>query len=237
MTAPLEDGNRPHRAQQILGDITLRHIGLEDEWALAQLPEDKPASQIAFEISHEMWKRGLRDLDVDVLTALVLRCLIEHDYRIVRRNPPAPPVDSELTPMTMHGPGSVVDLRERFSRRAEDERIEKSRGDAPGWVYYLRVHDKIKIGFSSRIKQRLKSYPPESELLAVHPGTTSLEHQIHKEFAAFLSHGREWFTPNAALSDHIDGVNDQYGPPPDRLKHRYRKRRSDMVRPRNWSGK
>jgi hypothetical protein len=80
-----------------------------------------------------------------------------------------------------------------------------------GWVYYLRVGDQVKIGFSSDVRRRLRAYPPGSELLAVEPGDKKLERRRHNEFFEWLAAGREWFEPSAELLKHIQDVVDVHG--------------------------
>lgn len=90
-----------------------------------------------------------------------------------------------------------------------------------GDVYYLRVGERIKIGFSSDVHQRLRSYPPGSVLLALEPGDKKLERQRHHEFGDFLLAGREWFEPSDKLMAHIQQLVDAHGLP-DFLQPKYR---------------
>lgn len=83
----------------------------------------------------------------------------------------------------------------------------------PGVVYYLRVGDLIKIGFTTSLEQRMRSYPPNAQLLAVHPGTLDTERQMHHRFLHHLAQGREWFTPGDELADHLRTVREQYKQP------------------------
>lgn len=92
----------------------------------------------------------------------------------------------------------------------------------PGWVYYLRVDERIKIGFSTDVRQRMRAYPPTAELLAVHPGTRDTERQMHERFAGHLAQGREWFRVDAPVMDHITAVVSEFGPPPAKFIYRYR---------------
>lgn len=89
----------------------------------------------------------------------------------------------------------------------------------PGWVYYLRIDDTIKIGYAKNVTSRMRAYPPSAKLLAVEPGTKKLERQRHGHFHAYLAHGREWFRPSAELTTWIDTLIDEYGKP---TEHEYR---------------
>lgn len=81
---------------------------------------------------------------------------------------------------------------------------------APGFVYYLQVGELIKIGYTQTPERRLKSYPPDSKLLAIHPGTIKTEQQVHHKFFNYLTHGREWFTPSEEITEHIQNVHEQF---------------------------
>lgn len=70
-------------------------------------------------------------------------------------------------------------------------------------VYYVRVGGLIKIGVTKQLKQRVASYPPGSELLAVERGGTHLEVSRHHQFRHLLAERKEWFHPGADLLDHI----------------------------------
>lgn len=99
-------------------------------------------------------------------------------------------------------------------RRAAANAGEKTRkrylSNRPGHVYYLRVADRVKIGFTTDLYSRMMQYPPNSVLLATHPGTPALEKDMHLRFAKLLADGREWFYPHEELTAHIDEVRAKY---------------------------
>jgi hypothetical protein len=82
------------------------------------------------------------------------------------------------------------------------------------FVYFLQVGGHIKIGWTAQFEQRMRSYPPNSILLARHPGTRADEKQLHKRFAVHRSHGQEWYPLVPVLLDHIKRVVAQFGEPP-----------------------
>lgn len=72
-----------------------------------------------------------------------------------------------------------------------------------GRVYYIKVGDHIKIGYTKNLSVRLNSYPPNAHLLAVELGGKDVEKERHDQFHAFLAWGREWFTDHAEIRAHI----------------------------------
>lgn len=99
-------------------------------------------------------------------------------------------------------------LNQRATRVADRSRRE--RATEPGTIYYLRVGDLIKIGFTADIDQRMKHYPPNTELLAQHPGTRQTERRMHHKFLHHRASGREWFTPSDDITQHIEEVKARY---------------------------
>lgn len=73
----------------------------------------------------------------------------------------------------------------------------------PGWIYYLRIDDRIKIGYASILKDRLKSYPPNARLLAAHEGTKDDEAELHKRFRPYRRDGREWYLICEPIQQHV----------------------------------
>lgn len=118
----------------------------------------------------------------------------------------------------------VASLKERqvpLDAYTDEERAEFKAALEYGWVYYLRVGDQVKIGFSSNVHQRLRSYPPGSELLAMEPGDKKLERRRHNEFGEWLVAGREWFQPSEELLQHTQDLVTLHGDP-GHYAHNYR---------------
>ena len=70
-----------------------------------------------------------------------------------------------------------------------------------GEVYFMRFGDRIKIGFSTSLRTRLRVIPHD-ELLATTPGSRYTEGQTHKRFAHLRLTG-EWFSMGEDLMDYI----------------------------------
>lgn len=108
----------------------------------------------------------------------------------------------------------------RSQKEAHEEEAAERRRQQPGWIYYLLVAGRIKIGYSKDVKSRLRSYPPGSPLLALHPGTKQLETDMHTKFAGSKAAGREWFLDTPELREHIKQVIAEFGEP-DRARYEH----------------
>jgi hypothetical protein len=73
-------------------------------------------------------------------------------------------------------------------------------------VYYLRIGNHIKIGYSANLSDRMRSYPPDAEVLATESGSKALEKARHQQFDHQLRLGREWFAPSLDLLTHIENL-------------------------------
>lgn len=80
-----------------------------------------------------------------------------------------------------------------------------------GLVYYLLIDGLVKIGFTTRLEERLSAYPPHAKLLATEPGKKALEAQRHKQLRHSLSRGREWFIVSDEVNAHIATVVAEHG--------------------------
>lgn len=200
-----------------------RYLPAEEEH-YAAMYEDTGAKTIAFYIGTEMYQRGLRDLDPDVLAELVHTAVEEAGYVIVRKNPPPPPPDVNLVSATIEDTKRLDQSCEFNEHYQRAQRVSGTTGYIAGWVYYLRVGDKLKIGYTADPGRRLKSYPPDSKLIAIHPGTKATERDMHHRFAHARLAGREWFSPtDLAITEHIATVIADYGTPPELLQPQYRR--------------
>lgn len=94
--------------------------------------------------------------------------------------------------------------------RAEHPKVNpdmKARLNEQSVVYYVRIHDYIKIGTTTNLTQRLGTLRVnESEVLATEPGNKGLENIRLKQFAKFRIGRRENFVPAKKLLAHIDEV-------------------------------
>lgn len=87
---------------------------------------------------------------------------------------------------------------EMFPRKFTDPEFVAKAGEV---VYYMRIGNRVKIGTTANLKQRLADINPE-ELMAVEPGSVRLERMRHREFGHLRTHG-EWFRYRGMLVEHI----------------------------------
>lgn len=94
------------------------------------------------------------------------------------------------------------------------EVYQQDRGNRTGAVvYYCRIGDYIKIGYSTRLRNRFTTLRAD-ELLACEPGGPDLERQRHEEFTEERIHPRrENFRPSDRLNAHIELVRAEHGLP------------------------
>jgi hypothetical protein len=85
-----------------------------------------------------------------------------------------------------------------------------------GSVYYIRLGDRVKIGFSTNLFERLSTYPPNMEILLIRRGSKDLEHREHIRFSEHRTDGREWFHANdrvlQMISEITDGIDHDWEP-------------------------
>lgn len=112
-------------------------------------------------------------------------------------------IDNEMRESGMSTPNSRMQEELAAQKAEERKAAAEEKRNRQDYVYYLRVGAHFKIGFASNLEQRLASYPPDTELLAVEVGTLQLETERHREFKHSRIAGREWYRPNPALDHHI----------------------------------
>jgi hypothetical protein len=71
------------------------------------------------------------------------------------------------------------------------------------WIYFAEANGEIKIGVSDAPDRRVLAL--RAELLAVEPGNTQLERQLHERFSAHWITG-EWFEDCEPIRDYIETI-------------------------------
>lgn len=113
--------------------------------------------------------------------------------------------------------GAIATLMERrqaiaASREEQDKREFMARTD--GTIYYIRLNGLIKVGWSRAINQRIASYGPQVEVLAIHAGTRADETNLHRQLKPARALGREWYEDGPILANFVADAVKRHGPPP-----------------------
>jgi hypothetical protein len=82
---------------------------------------------------------------------------------------------------------------DRASREGAERRRRTEVSLSPGWIYFLELDDKIKVGWTSNLENRLKSYPPHARMVVEYPATRADERDLHRTLRTELVAGREWY--------------------------------------------
>jgi hypothetical protein len=193
-------------------------------------PPEQPTAEQALRLAREQARKDLT------------RCVMPMCHRAVARNKLGEGLGvcascaldiSDWLLDLQRAPGMTerqLQRRYRELQVEQDQRTEmERRAMTAGWIYYLKVDQRIKIGYSVDVKRRMRSYPPHARLLAVHPGTKTLEREMHNQFRNLLAAGREWFHPADELIAHIDRVVHDFGEPEARHIYRFREGNQTQV--------
>lgn len=111
--------------------------------------------------------------------------------------------------------GSMLD--ERPLDLSGEERKNRARKQAladQSQVYYVRIGDHVKIGYTTNVRQRMNQLRVDvADVLATEPGGVELEKARHEQFDAERVGRREEFNPSRRLLAHIDAIKAQHGEP------------------------
>lgn len=133
---------------------------------------------------------GMRRAGVDMTTAPAIQMAIEAGHRRAKEEPAE--LHSEHNAMIRR---LVLEDNERRARDASG---------APPCVYYARLGNRLKIGYTLNLRQRMSDIQPE-ELMATEPGGLMVEARRHKEFARLRVSG-EWFRYEDELVEHVEAL-------------------------------
>lgn len=100
---------------------------------------------------------------------------------------------------------------ERVRERREAGHRWRAQREARSVVYYMRLGNRVKIGYTIDIATRCSSIQPE-ELLATERGGKGLEEQRHGQFDKLRVVG-EWFRYEGALVAHVAALQHDVGQP------------------------
>lgn len=111
---------------------------------------------------------------------------------------------------------TVEEMNRAGQVKAEPPAASEPKPGYEGSVYYLRIGDRVKIGHTTNLFNRLASYPPNTEILLIRRGTRELERREHIRFSEHRTDGREWFHANERvlqmISEITDSVDNEWEP-------------------------
>lgn len=105
---------------------------------------------------------------------------------------------------------ACIDHHIRAQRRLDELKAKLHLPDRTSLVYYAKTGDRVKIGFTTNLAERMATLMPE-QLLAVERGDPKLERARHRQFADLRTTG-EWFRYEGLLIEHIAGLIDESSP-------------------------
>jgi hypothetical protein len=95
------------------------------------------------------------------------------------------------------------------------ERKRRAKGTTTdGTVYALLSGYNVKVGWTGRdLQDRLREYPPSTQVLVHFPGKRGDETRIKRKFAHLRTHGDEWFPYAPQVTEWVDQMVREHGAP------------------------
>lgn len=122
------------------------------------------------------------------------------------------------------------DRADARAKRSTERRKPTSMGE----IYFVKVDDLIKVGWTSKLADRVRSYGPKAELLAHYPATRADESALHRQLTPARYRGREWYSDVPAIRLFIDEALRKHGSP--RFRRLEWTEPKAVTKPRRWAG-
>lgn len=84
---------------------------------------------------------------------------------------------------------------------------------AMGEIYFVQVDELIKVGWTSKLAERVRAYGPNAVLLVNYPGTRADESALHRQLTPARYRGREWYSDGDVIRMFITEAIEKHGPP------------------------
>lgn len=126
------------------------------------------------------------------------------------------------------------ELRERAAAREAAE-AEKRKADRNGHMYFVRINDLIKVGWTQNLARRFKEYGAGAEVLCHYPAHAGEEAPLHRELKPSRAKGREWYHDNDVLRLHISNAIQRHGHPTVEADWTVPENTAQPIRPRSGS--
>lgn len=111
---------------------------------------------------------------------------------------------------------AIADVNDRLAERIDAEEEQQARAFADrqdGEIYFVRLGDLVKVGWTRDLWSRLKSYGASAQLLVSYPATRDDETTLHRQLRPALAKGREWYHDGDVINHFIAEALEKYGPP------------------------
>jgi hypothetical protein len=147
---------------------------------------------------------GRRDVDVELPLCARHLVVIQHQATPTWDNP------------------DIVAMREQYARRIVEREVARDKvyriadengGHEQGQIYFVRINGMVKVGWSSRLRSRLKSYGASAEILCHYPATRQDETLLHRQLRPYRAKGREWYEDCKLIADVIADSIVRHGKP------------------------
>lgn len=91
--------------------------------------------------------------------------------------------------------------------------VARRKPTAHGEIYFVLVDGLVKVGWTSKLADRIRAYGPKAVVLANYPGTRSDEATLHRQLTPARAHGREWYHDSDVVRLFVNEALAKYGPP------------------------
>ena len=112
----------------------------------------------------------------------------------------------------------VHDLRAaRSAQRKADSKAAHLANTQDGDIYFVKVGELVKVGWTRDLAKRLKAYGASAEFLYSYPASRDDETNLHRQLRPALAKGREWYTDGDVIAHFINEARARFGdagPPP-----------------------
>lgn len=109
-------------------------------------------------------------------------------------------------------PGSEWRDYVRAETRAKRS-VERRKPASIGQIYFVRIGEPIKVGWTTKLADRVRAYGPTAELLVNYPGSRADEATLHRQLTPSRFRGREWYSETDIIQAFIAEALKKYGRP------------------------
>lgn len=109
----------------------------------------------------------------------------------------------------------LIETAKQVEKREREyqARLRNGKPESDGELYFVRINDLVKVGWTATLSRRLKEYGAGAELLCHYPGTRDDETTLHRRLNAVRAMGREWYHDGPVIQRYVDQALEEHGPP------------------------